>query len=147
MPAKRILVVDASYSMGHEVDGESRFDRAKQMAREVIEAATPGDGFHVVRMAGTGPRVLVGRMSYQPDQVAAVVDEMTPNTVPSATRSERLATSSVSAGLVNAHAPTSPAGSAAAKKSSADSRRSRTRPPSRRWGSSRWTSSWARSAT
>ncbi|MGC1275964.1 MAG: BatA domain-containing protein [Planctomycetaceae bacterium] len=74
-PRQRVIVLDTSYSMGHEIAGQSRLDLAKAAAREVVDAAQPGDAFHLVRMSRQGPRVLIGRPSYQAEQVAAILDE------------------------------------------------------------------------
>jgi hypothetical protein len=75
-PRHRIIVLDASYSMGHELAGQTSFELAKQAIREVLDAARPGDAFHVVRMSDLGPRVVVGRTAYQATQVAETVDDL-----------------------------------------------------------------------
>nr|MDQ3330604.1 BatA domain-containing protein [Planctomycetota bacterium] len=75
-PRHRIIVIDASYSMGHELAGQSSFDLARQAVREVTDAARPGDAFHVVRMSDLGPRVVIGRTAYQASQVAETIDDL-----------------------------------------------------------------------
>lgn len=74
-PKHRVIVLDASYSMGHETGGRTRFALAKEAAREVIEAARPGDAFHLVRMTDLGPRVVIVRPAYQAAQVGETLDE------------------------------------------------------------------------
>ncbi len=76
-PRHRIIVLDASYSMGHEVGGRSSFDFAKEAIGEVTDAARPGDAFHVVRMSDIGPRIIIGRPAFQASQVAETIDELT----------------------------------------------------------------------
>lgn len=74
-PKHRVIVLDASYSMGHEIGGRTRFDLAKEAIREVVDAAKPGDAFHLVRMTDLGPRVVIGRAAYEAAQVGEAVDE------------------------------------------------------------------------
>ena len=78
-PRHRVIVIDASYSMGQETGGRSRFDLAIEAGREVVDAARPGDAFHLVRMSDLGQRVVIGRAAYQAGQVAETLDELTPS--------------------------------------------------------------------
>ena len=75
-PRLRILVIDTSFSMSHEVAGQSRLDLAKVAAGEIIDAAKPGDAFLLIDMSRHGPGVLIEQPSYQPGQVAAVLGEL-----------------------------------------------------------------------
>lgn len=75
-PRHRIIVLDASYSMGHEVAGQSSFALAKEAIDEVTDAARPGDAFHVVQMSDVGPQLIIGRPAFQASQVAETIDEL-----------------------------------------------------------------------
>ena len=77
LPAGRriILVLDASYSMAHQVGGESRFDRARGALRAVVESARPGDAFQLLRMTNLGPNIVIGEPSFQASLVAETLDE------------------------------------------------------------------------
>lgn len=74
-PRHRVIVLDSSYSMGHESGGRTRFDVAKDAIRDLIDSAKRGDAFHLVRMTDLGPRIVIGRAAYQPSQVIETLDE------------------------------------------------------------------------
>ena len=59
MPTHKVLVLDASYSMALQADGSQRFDRAKQLAEQIVDESSQGDGFTLVLMADP-PQVIVG---------------------------------------------------------------------------------------
>lgn len=70
-----LIVVDGSYSMDYR-DGEtSRFDRAKQYARELVEQASQGDGFTLVLMSQP-PRVVVGQPAFDKQDVLQELDSL-----------------------------------------------------------------------
>jgi hypothetical protein len=54
----RVLVIDSSYSMAYKSNDRSRFDQAKECAKQIVEHSMPGDGFTLVQMADP-PRVVV----------------------------------------------------------------------------------------
>jgi hypothetical protein len=58
----RVLVLDASLSMGYTAAGVTRFDQAKTLAAELVKSSRPGDAVSVVLM-GHPPRVVVGAPS------------------------------------------------------------------------------------
>ncbi len=70
-----ILVLDASYSMLYESDGESRFARARQLANELIERSGPGRAFAVLTLADP-PQVIVGTPTFEHAAVAAEIAKM-----------------------------------------------------------------------
>jgi hypothetical protein len=72
-PRHRIIVVDASFSMGYESGGRTRFDRAKELGRQVAAAAHQGDALQLVRIGESMPRVIVKQPAYQS---AAVLEEI-----------------------------------------------------------------------
>ncbi len=55
----RVIVVDASFSMGARTDTGTRFDRAKTLARQIVADTQPGDAVSILRIAGpTSPSVI-----------------------------------------------------------------------------------------
>ena len=72
-PRHRIIVIDATLSMGFTPNGNTRFERAKQLARQIVSSAKPGDAINLVRISDSLPRVIIRRPSYQ---TAAVLDEI-----------------------------------------------------------------------
>ena len=55
----KMLVVDGSYSMGYKPTDKSRFERAKQLAAQIVDESSQGDAFTLVLM-GSPPSVIVG---------------------------------------------------------------------------------------
>ena len=72
-PRHRILVVDATFSMGYAPSGRTRFDRAKELARRIVAGSKKGDAFNLVRISDSIPRTIVRRPAYQS---SAVLDEI-----------------------------------------------------------------------
>src|SRR3990172_278051 len=52
VPVHRIIIVDASSSMGWQESGSSRFERARELARQVAGEAHPGAAPHPPRVFG-----------------------------------------------------------------------------------------------
>ena len=73
----RIVVVDQSYSMSCEIDSITRLDRAKQRAREIIEAADRGDAYSVIGWSQTADNVL-GRPTFEASLALAALDGLQP---------------------------------------------------------------------
>jgi hypothetical protein len=67
-PVHRILVIDGSYSMGYKPGEKSRFELAKQGARDIVARSSQGDGFSLVLM-GAPARVIVGTPAFVSDDV------------------------------------------------------------------------------
>src|SRR3954452_13648605 len=55
----RVLVLDASLSMGYTNGGTSRFDQAKALASQLVKDSRRGDAVSLVMM-GEPPRVVIG---------------------------------------------------------------------------------------
>ncbi len=55
----KMLVLDGSYSMGYKPTDKSLFDRSKQLAEQIVEESSQGDGFTLVLM-GSPPSVIFG---------------------------------------------------------------------------------------
>ncbi len=72
-PKHRIVVVDATFSMGYASAERSRFDRARDLARQVVNGTKQGDATNLVRLSDSSPRIIVRRPAYQP---GAVLDEI-----------------------------------------------------------------------
>jgi Mg-chelatase subunit ChlD len=66
-----VIVLDASLSMTARTDdGRTRFDRAVAQIENLIRSGSPGDGYTVIKMAGT-PQAVVPGPSNDPDKVVA----------------------------------------------------------------------------
>ncbi len=74
-PTLRVLVLDASLSMGRAAEnsalGKTLFDVAKRAAKESVQRSSPGDRFVFARIAGSEPRILIR----QPTLVASAVSD------------------------------------------------------------------------
>ncbi|MBI2824868.1 MAG: VWA domain-containing protein [Planctomycetia bacterium] len=66
-PTHKVLVMDASYSMAYKPADRSRFDRAKQLAEQIVAESSQGDGFTLVLLADP-PQVIVGTPSFAPTE-------------------------------------------------------------------------------
>ncbi len=74
--AGMVVAIDASYSMAHGKHA-SRFDRAKEKAREILKNANVGDPTTVV-LLGQKPRILLRGVSYEETRFGKVLDEAVP---------------------------------------------------------------------
>jgi hypothetical protein len=54
----KILVVDGSLGMGFKADGPDAFEKARNLARQIVQESNGGDGFSVV-LLGAPPRMIV----------------------------------------------------------------------------------------
>lgn len=61
----KVLVIDGSYSMGYKPTDKSRFERAKQLAAQIVEESSQGDAFTLLLMASP-PSVIVGSPAVEP---------------------------------------------------------------------------------
>lgn len=59
----KVLVIDGSYSMGYRPGDRSRFERAKQLAAQIVDESTQGDGFTLILMADP-PRTVVSTPAF-----------------------------------------------------------------------------------
>jgi len=71
----KVLVIDGSYSMGYKPTDRSRFERAKQLARQIVEESLPGDAFTLVLMAAP-PSVIVGSPAVEPHDFLEEIDNL-----------------------------------------------------------------------
>ena len=71
----RVLVLDGSYSMAYQPTDKTRFDRAKQMARQMVEESPQGDAFTLILMSAP-PRVVVARPAIEPSEILREIDNL-----------------------------------------------------------------------
>ena len=76
-PRHRIIVIDATLSMGYTHNGRTRFERAKDLARQIVSGAKQGDAINLVRISDSIPHVIIRRPAYQASAVAEEIDQMT----------------------------------------------------------------------
>lgn len=97
-PTHRILVLDASFSMqSRDVSGAgesepdmpdplnatgTRFDQAKLAAKNLLDQASRGDAWQLVRIAGGEPFVIIGEPSFQTDIVQQELNALTATEAP-----------------------------------------------------------------
>ena len=75
-PRHRIIVIDATFSMGYTPQDRTRFDRAKELARQIASGARQGDALQLVRMGESLPRAIVKQPSYQAASVLEEIDQL-----------------------------------------------------------------------
>jgi hypothetical protein len=71
----RVLVIDGSYSMAYHRTDKSRFEQAKELARQIVEASREGDAFTLVLMAAP-PRVVVRLPALERKEVLQEIDRL-----------------------------------------------------------------------
>ena len=71
----RVLVFDGSYSMAYKPADKTRFERAKELARQIVEQSPQGDAFTLVLMSST-PRVIVGTAALEPSAIIEEIDSL-----------------------------------------------------------------------
>lgn len=76
-PAHKIIVIDASASMGLVSRDETLFERARQTARAIAEQGRPGDVFNLVRLSNIPPTVIIPALAYEPVKVVEEIEQMT----------------------------------------------------------------------
>lgn len=72
----RILVVDSTFSMGYGPSGGRSFDRARDIAREIVSTARPGDAFNLARLTGFSPRVIIRRPAFDQEDVLEEIERL-----------------------------------------------------------------------
>jgi hypothetical protein len=71
----RVLVFDGSYSMAYKPADKTRFDQAKQLARQIVNDSPQGDAFTLVLMSSR-PRVIVGTAALEPAAILQEIDNL-----------------------------------------------------------------------
>lgn len=75
-PLHRLIVIDASFSMGERADGDSRFDRARQVARRIVSESLAGDAVNVLRIAELPPRAVIREPAFERDPVLTEINRL-----------------------------------------------------------------------
>lgn len=70
-----VLVVDVSYSMATKREGKSRLDLAKELAGELVQRGTQGDGFTLVTLGET-PQAIIRTPAFDPKDVLEELDAL-----------------------------------------------------------------------
>jgi hypothetical protein len=76
-PTHRILVLDASLSMGLIDQGHSRIDQARDIARNLVRSSHQGDTWNLIRVGGVSPPAVIRRPTPQSDAVLRELDQLT----------------------------------------------------------------------
>lgn len=77
-PVHRILVIDASFSMRWKADEQSLFEKAKDLARDLVSNSNPGDAFQIIQISDSSPQTLISRPSRQQTYVIDEIRRMNP---------------------------------------------------------------------
>jgi hypothetical protein len=101
-PLQRVIVIDASFSMGTKAAAETRFERAKTTARQIISGSLPGDAFNVLRIAEHSGPAVVREPAFEADSVLAEIDRLQLTDEPGDLRPTLLEAAQV---LADPHAP------------------------------------------
>ncbi|HZZ73047.1 MAG TPA: BatA domain-containing protein [Pirellulales bacterium] len=73
--AHKVIVIDASYSMAYKPTDVDRFERAKELAAQIVAESAPGDGFTLLELADP-PRVVVGTPSFERQDLTAEIKSL-----------------------------------------------------------------------
>ena len=71
----RALVFDGSFSMAYQPNDKSRFEKAKDFARQIVKSSSQGDAFTLVLMSSP-PRVVVANPAFEPSEVIREIDAL-----------------------------------------------------------------------
>jgi hypothetical protein len=71
----RVLVIDGSYSMDYRPTDKSRFERAKELAGQIVQQGRQGDAATLVLMASP-PRVVVGKPALEAGEMLEEIDNL-----------------------------------------------------------------------
>ncbi len=72
----KVLLLDGSLSMSAKTSSETRFDRARQMAREIVQQSSAGDAFNLCRIGNATPPVIIRRPARDPADVLREIDRV-----------------------------------------------------------------------
>lgn len=75
-PIQWVIVVDASFSMGTKSETETRFERAKRAARQIVTGSLPGDAFNLLRIAEHSGPAVVREPAYERESVLSEIDRL-----------------------------------------------------------------------
>ena len=72
----KVLLLDGSLSMSAKTGTESRFDRARKMAREIVQQSSAGDAFNLCRIGNATSPVIIRRPARDPADVLREIDRV-----------------------------------------------------------------------
>ncbi|MFK7850408.1 MAG: BatA domain-containing protein [Akkermansiaceae bacterium] len=72
-----VIAIDASYSMQHGAEGETRFDRALEMVDVISGKIQPGDPVSVILLGGED-KVLIRNMAFEEERFRKVLEKAKP---------------------------------------------------------------------
>jgi hypothetical protein len=101
-PLQRVIVMDTSFSMGTKAAAETRFERAKTTARQIVSGSLPGDAFNLLRIAEHSGPAVVREPAFEADSVLAEIDRLQLTDEPGDLRPTLLEAAQV---LADPHAP------------------------------------------
>jgi hypothetical protein len=73
--AHRMLAIDGSYSMGFKPTDQSRFEKAKELAKKIVEDSPQGDAFTLLLMSSP-PRIVVGKPALERAEILREIDAL-----------------------------------------------------------------------
>ena len=76
LPAHKILVIDASFSMGYQPAESTLFERAREAARAIVDDSGQGDAINLVRISNLPPAVIVETPAFQAADVIQEIDQL-----------------------------------------------------------------------
>ena len=94
--------MDTSFSMGTKAAAETRFERAKTTARQIVSGSLPGDAFNLLRIAEHSGPAVVREPAFEADSVLAEIDRLQLTDEPGDLRPTLLEAAQV---LADPHAP------------------------------------------
>lgn len=77
-PLHRILVIDASFSMGWEGEEQTLFQEAKRLAAEQVADSNTGDAYQLIQISNSSPAAVISRPSRQHAYVIDEIERMQP---------------------------------------------------------------------
>lgn len=72
----KVLLLDGSLSMSAKTGSETRFDRARKMAREIVQQSSAGDAFNLCRIGNATSPVIIRRPARDPADVLREIDRV-----------------------------------------------------------------------
>src|SRR5438132_941530 len=74
-PTHVVLVIDGSYSMDYRGGDKSRFESAKELAKQLVAGGRQGDGYSLVLMAQS-PSIVIRQPAFDRDDVLREIDDL-----------------------------------------------------------------------
>lgn len=72
----KVLLIDGSLSMSARVGDSSRMDRARQLAREIVQSSGTGDTFNLCRIGNAVSPVIIRRPAHDREDVLREIDRL-----------------------------------------------------------------------